>query len=104
MPALTRRVTLGERNMLTVVQIARPWWRWVRGRQDITDKGLASLAAGCTAIVTLNLGGCDQITDAGLASLAAGCTAIVTLDLSGCDQITDAGLASLAAGCTITTL
>ena len=43
--------------------------------------GLASLAAVCTAIATLNLSGCRQVTSAGLASLAAGCTAITTLPL-----------------------
>ena len=105
MPALTRRVTLREPDMLAVAQIARPWWRWVRGRSDATDAGLASLAAGCTAITTLYLSCCNQVGDAGLASLAAGCTAITTLYLSGCNQVGDAGLASLAAGCTaITTL
>ena len=105
MPALIRWVTLGERDMLAVAQIARPWWRWVRGRWDVTDAGLASLAAGCPAITLLTLGGCDQITDTGLASLTAGCPAIITLKLTGCSQITDTGLASLAAGCPdITTL
>jgi hypothetical protein len=72
---------------------------------DITDAGLASLAAGCPSIATLRLNGYIQITDAGLASLAAGCNRITTLRLSGCPQITDAGLASLAARCKcITTL
>ena len=80
-PALTRRVTLGERDMLAVAQIARPWWRRVRGRSGITDTGLASLAAGCSAITSLDLSACGLITDAGLASLAAGCSAIITLDL-----------------------
>merc|ERR1712166_1511292 len=99
MPALTRRVTLSEPNMLAVVQIARPWWRWVRGGRDVTDSGLASLAAECPAIITLALCACELITDTGLASLAAGCPAITTLDLSECNQITDTGLASVAAGC-----
>ena len=130
MPALTRHMTLCEPDMLAVAQIARPWWRWVRGAQyqitdagqaslaagfpaitrlelsycrQITDRGLASLAAGCSAITTLNLAGCRQITDAVLASMGAGCSAITTLDLSGCDQITETGLASLAAECTAIT-
>merc|ERR1712166_984789 len=55
MPALTRRVSLGERNMLAVAQIARPWWRWVRGGPDVKDTGLANLAAGCPAITTLDI-------------------------------------------------
>merc|ERR1712166_430386 len=105
MQTLTRRVTLGERDMLGIAQIARSWWRWVRGRKDVTDTGLASLAAGCRAITTLDLSECSQITDTGLASLTAGCSAITTLYLGDCKQITDTGLASLAAGCTsITTL
>merc|ERR1712166_132035 len=105
MQTLTRRVTLGEQDMLGIAQIARSWWRWVRGRNDVTDTGLASLAAGCRAITTLDLFDCKQITDIGLASLAAGCSAITTLNLGGCGQFTDAGLASLAAGCSaITTL
>ena len=132
MPALTRRVLLKERDMLAVAQIARPWWRWVQGsgvtdtglaslaagcpdivtldlidrsvmQGGVTDTGLASLAAGCTAITTLNLWGCFRVTDTGLASLAAGCTGITTLNLFHCYQITDAGLASLAAGCTAIT-
>jgi len=114
MPALTRCVTLDEPDMLAVAQIARPWWRSVQGRhgrdmapwlhQDhghikITDTGLASLAAGCPAITSLNLSGGIEITDTGLASLAAGCPAITSLNLEDCIEITDAGLASLAAGC-----
>merc|ERR1712166_873098 len=55
MPALIRCVILGEPEMLAVAQIARPWWRWVRGRFDATDTGLASLAAGCPIITTLRL-------------------------------------------------
>ena len=106
------RVTLSEKDLLVVAQIARPWWRWVNAKLDVTDAGLlslsnarlASLAAGCTAITTLDLAECNRVTDAGLACLAVGCTAITTLDLSYCIQITDAGLLSLA-GCTaITTL
>ena len=90
-PTLARRVTLGEPDMLAVAQIARPWWRWVRGRgvsfAEITDARLASLAAGCGAITTLDLAFRDKITDTGLASLAAGCSAITTLDLTNCKQI-----------------
>ena len=82
-PALTRCVTLGERDMLAVAQIARPWWRWVQGRSThhVTDAGLASLAAGCSTITTLDLSFCFKITDTGLASLIPGCSAITTLDL-----------------------
>ena len=104
MPALTRCVTLGERDMLAVAQIARPWWRWVEGRESVAPAGLASLAAGCTAITTLDLSCCCNIGDTALKNLAAGCTAITTLDLSYCN-IGDTALENLAAGCTaITTL
>ena len=78
MPALTRYVILGEPDMLALAQIARPWWRWVEGREDVTGTGLASLASGCPAITRLDLTGCEEITDTGLASLAAGCPSIVT--------------------------
>ena len=64
-PALTRRVTLGEPDLLAVAQIARPWWRCVRARSNATNAGLASLAAACTAITTLNLSYCRPIGDAG---------------------------------------
>ena len=89
-PALTRQVTLGEPDLLAVAQIAQPWWRCLRARSDATDAGLASLAAGCTAITTLdlshgNLFNCNKIGDVGLASLAAGCTAITTLNLYNCN-------------------
>ena len=105
MPVLTRRVTLGEADMLAVAQIAQTWWRWLKGKEDVTDAGLANLAAGCPVIAYLNLHSCHLITDTGLASLAAGCTALTTLDLSFCPGITDVGLASLAVGCrAITTL
>ena len=80
-PALTRQVTLGQPDMLAVAEIVRPWWRCLRARHS------------------LYLSSCNQIRDAGLASLAAGCTAITSLTLSYCDQITDAGLASLATEC-----
>ena len=98
MQTLTRCVTLGEPDMLGMAQIERSWWRRVRG-SGVTDTGLASLAAGCTAITSLNLWGCHQITDTGLASLVAGCSAITSLNLSFCRRITDTRLASLAAGC-----
>merc|ERR1711865_814140 len=129
MPALTRQITLGAQDMLSVQELAQPWWGWIRGQKSvriitdieivslaaacptikrlelrgcaykITDAALASLAAGCPAITTLELFNCVQITDAGLASLAAGCSAITTLYLCGCYHFTDTGLASLAAGC-----
>ena len=53
-PALIRCVTLRGRDTLAVAQIAQPWWRWVQG-QNITDRGLASLAAACPTITTLTL-------------------------------------------------
>ena len=71
MPTLTRCITLSNRDMLAVAQIVRPWWRRVRARIYVIDTGLASLAAGCTAITSLKIAGCYQITDGGLASLAA---------------------------------
>ena len=63
-PALIRRVTLAEQDILAVTEIVRPWWRWVRGR-DFTDTGLTNLAAGCSAVTTLDLFSCIEITDAG---------------------------------------
>ena len=53
----------------------------------------------------LGLKHCKQITDAGLASLTAGCPAITTLHLSGCNEIMDIGLTryrhyKLIEGCT----
>ena len=98
MTVLTRCSMLGERDMLAVAQIVRPWWRWMQGRQDVTDTGLAS------AITTLNLEWCKEIIDTGLANLAGGCPAITTLYLTSCNEITDTGLASLATGCTATTI
>ena len=67
--------------------------------EQITDAGLASLAAGCEGLTSVNLKLCGNITDAGLASLAAGCEDLTDVNLAGCEKITDAGLASLAAGC-----
>merc|ERR1712028_219686 len=92
MPALTRQITLGAQDMLSVQELAQPWWGWIRGQKSvriITDIEIVSLAAGCPTITYLDLFNCVQITDAGLASLAAGCPAIATLDLECCNQVTD---------------
>merc|ERR1712166_1547757 len=67
--AVAKTETLGERDMLAVAQLVRPWWRWVQGPslgQEVTDAGLARLAAGCTAIISLDLTLCKQITSKGL--------------------------------------
>ena len=42
--------------------------------------------ANCTALVTLNLLGCDELT--GSLHALANCTALVTLNLPGCDELT----------------
>merc|ERR1711865_1017975 len=49
MPALTRQITLGAQDMLSVQELAQPWWVSIRARIDrgiITDAALESLAAG----------------------------------------------------------
>ena len=100
MSALTRCITLCEADMET-----KAWFVCVKVSRGVTKCMIASLAAACPAITTLDLSGCCQLTDEELASLAAGCPAITTLDLSGCYQLTDVGLERLAAGCpAITTL
>ena len=66
---------------------------------QITDAGLATIAAGCPDLETLYLDSCEQITDAGLATIGAGCPDLKSLHLDSCEQITDAGLATIAAGC-----
>ena len=38
MPALTREVTLGEKDLLAVDQIGQGWWRRVRARYDATNE------------------------------------------------------------------
>ena len=42
MPVPTRCVTLAEQDMLAVAQIARPWWRRVRGRMIMICDGWRS--------------------------------------------------------------
>jgi hypothetical protein len=101
-PKLTRRVTLSQADMFTVAAkgtIARPWWRWVKAKNDLTDAGLACLVVACPDMEILDLFSCYRITDTGLAILAAVCPRLRKLNLGHCNQITDTGLASLATGC-----
>merc|ERR1711865_306677 len=53
MPALTRQITLGAQDMLSVQELAQPWWGWIRGQKSvriITDIEIVSLAAACPTI------------------------------------------------------
>jgi hypothetical protein len=99
-PALTRWVNLYSFDDDNIVHQAQSWWRWMRCRK-VNDTGLASIAASatCGELTRVDLGGCSKITDGGLASLAAGCSAITYLNLTCCYEITDRGLKSLADGC-----
>ena len=44
-------------------------------------------------MATLNLTYCRNVTDAGLAKVAAGCPLLATLILHNCTSVTDAGTA-----------
>merc|ERR1711865_1291182 len=60
MPALTRQITLGAQDMLSVQELAQPWWGWIRGQKSvriITDIEIVSLAAACPTIKRLELVG-----------------------------------------------
>ena len=54
-PVVIRWVILNNAGMLAVGENAPAWWRWVAGREDVTNTGLAHLAARCHAITTLDL-------------------------------------------------
>ena len=46
------------------------------------------IAQNCAQLQSLNLGWCDDITDKGVTSLASGCPDLRAVDLCGCVLIT----------------
>ena len=68
------------------------------GNQNLTDAGLAGVAA-CARLSQLNLTWCTQISDAGVAAVAAVCQQLTWLSLHGIRSITDASIDALAAAC-----
>ncbi|KAJ1485118.1 hypothetical protein T484DRAFT_1946153 [Baffinella frigidus] len=71
------------------------------GSKDLTDEGLAPLAAGTLpALQRFNLGWCGRLGDPAVKSIAAGCHEIRYLYLLGNKEITLDGLQHLSKGCT----
>jgi F-box and leucine-rich repeat protein 14 len=63
---------------------------------QVTDAGIAHLAAGCGQLAHLNVAYCEYLTDRVFVHLAA-LAALCELDISGCWRLTYAGLAPLGA-------
>uniref|UniRef100_A0A0E0DRL7 F-box/LRR-repeat protein 15-like leucin rich repeat domain-containing protein n=1 Tax=Oryza meridionalis TaxID=40149 RepID=A0A0E0DRL7_9ORYZ len=59
----------------------------------------AAIARNCGQLQSLNLGWCEDVTDKGVTSLASGCPDLRALDLCGCVLITDESVVALATGC-----
>lgn len=49
---------------------------------------MQAIAQNCGQLQSLNLGWCDNITDKGVTSLASGCPDLRAVDLCGCVLIT----------------
>jgi hypothetical protein len=65
---------------------------------QVTDAGVAALAAGCPGLQLLSLHGLRGVTDRAVDALAAHCASSLTaLDLSGCLGVARRGRAELRA-------
>eukprot|EP00899_Mesostigma_viride_P028927 jgi/Mesvir1/9219/Mv22983-RA.3 len=72
----------------------------ISGALDVTDEGIMALAHGACAgtLAQLRVAGCF-LTDAGLSALIERSPRLFALDLAACDGVTDASVALLARGC-----
>ena len=68
----------------------------VRSKYSLSS--LASLAASCCRLRSLDLGKCS-ITDSGLAALGRSLLGLRKLSVRGCHHVGEAGLLALAASC-----
>ncbi|MCL7034792.1 hypothetical protein MKW94_029062 [Papaver nudicaule] len=57
----------------------------------ISDKGLETLAKGCSSLETVNLSYCHSITDSGISSLIRNCSKLCSLSINYCRKITGIG-------------
>ena len=67
-------------------------------RSKYSLSSLASLAASCCRLRSLDLGKCS-ITDSGLAALGRSLLGLRKLSVRGCHNVGEAGLLALAASC-----
>ena len=63
---------------------------------NVTDRGVAALAAGCTRLEHAGLASCTQLGDVSLDALAGHCADLVSLDVSCVNKISDDGVDALA--------
>ncbi|KAJ7553166.1 hypothetical protein O6H91_06G086200 [Diphasiastrum complanatum] len=63
----------------------------------VTDEGLAAVAS-LSYLENLHLVSCNNISDRGLDYLRAGCKMLLKLDLSRCPNVSDVGLSNLSTG------
>jgi Leucine Rich repeat len=66
---------------------------------DVTDIGIASLAAGCRKLEKILISDCRKITDTGLVALASGCPRIQSLTVKSCCRVSDVGITAFALKC-----
>ncbi|WOL15633.1 F-box protein SKP2A-like [Canna indica] len=64
-----------------------------------TDGALQAISCHCRGLQSLNLGWCENVSDRGVTSLAASCHDLRELDLCGCVLITDESVIALANSC-----
>jgi len=93
-------------------QLSIPWCK------QLSDKGLAALAANCTGLLALDVRGCGDakrsegsgasadkgvgehpLTDAGIVQIATRCPSLTHLDVSHCHLISDASLRTVVLSC-----
>ncbi|KAL2326895.1 hypothetical protein Fmac_020322 [Flemingia macrophylla] len=75
------------------------------GAQNLSDEGLSCISK-CKNLVSLNLTWCVRVTDKGVMTIAEGCTSLEFLSLFGIIGVTDKCLEALSKSCSnkITTL
>jgi len=65
----------------------------------LTDTDLTALVKRYPKFASLNLRGCSDLTDDGIAEIAAHCKDLTHLNLNRCEQISHFGIAEIAANC-----
>jgi len=66
---------------------------------EVTDKGLVSIARGCPVLCILELSHCTNLGDESLSALAEGCPKLEHVSLQGAPRITNHGLIGLFSLC-----
>ena len=73
-------------------------------RDNFVNVLVSIIAEHCTALASLNVGGCTNLTDASITAIAEHCTALTSLNVFGCDKLTDAQITAIKGRCPALTI